>query len=76
MRRTLYAASLLTLAATLASAQEPVLLRISGQPGQANHYQTQMETFIRGGPMAGMWSPHTNLPFSRMTMLSTRTMTE
>jgi len=75
MRRTLYAVSLLALAATAAGAQEPVLLRIGGQPGRANRYQTVMETFMRGGPMAAMMNPDTNVPFSRMTMQSTRTLT-
>src|SRR5690242_14214451 len=75
MRRTLLAASLLTLAAATGRAQEPILLRINAQPGQANRYQTVMETFMRGGPMAAMMSPDTNLPYTRMTMLSTRTMT-
>jgi hypothetical protein len=75
MRRTLYAASLLTLVAAAARAQEPILLRISGHPGQANHYQTVVETFMRAGQMAAMMNPDTNLPFSRMTMLTTRTMT-
>ncbi|MFI5208166.1 MAG: hypothetical protein ACHQX4_09125 [Gemmatimonadales bacterium] len=75
MRRTFYAATLLALAATAARAQESVLLRISGQPGQANHYQTVMETFMRGGQMAAMMNPDTNVPFSRMNMFSTRTLT-
>ena len=74
MRRTLYAASLLTLIAGAARAQEPILLRISGQAGQFNRYQTVMETFIRGGQMAAMMSPDTTLPFSRMRMFSTRTL--
>lgn len=75
MRRTMFAASLLTIVASAAGAQEPVLLRINGQPGQANHYQTVMETFMRGGQMAAMMNPDTNVPFSRMTMLTTRTLT-
>jgi hypothetical protein len=74
MRRTLFAASLLTVVAAAARAQEPILLRISGQAGQFNRYQTVMETFIRGGQMAAMMSPDTTLPFSRMRMFSTRTL--
>jgi hypothetical protein len=74
MRRTLFAASLLTLVAAAARAQEPILLRISGEAGQFNRYQTVVETFIRGGQMAAMMSPDTTLPFSRMKMFSTRTL--
>ena len=75
MRRPLIAVAALTLAAASARAQEPILLRISGTPGQANHYQMVMETFVRGGPMAAMMSSDTTLPMTRMTMLTTRTLT-
>jgi hypothetical protein len=74
MRRTLFAASLLTLVAAAARAQEPILLRISGEAGQFNRYQTVVERFIRGGQMAAMMSPDTTLPVSRMKMFSTRTL--
>jgi hypothetical protein len=75
MRRIALATTTLALIVTAAHAQEPVLLRISGTPGQANHYQTVTETYIMGGPMAAMMGGDTTQPMSRMKMFSTRTLT-
>jgi len=68
-------ASLLLVAASAAGAQESITLRISGQPGQTNHYRGVMDTYMRpGGQMASMMSSDTTLPFMRMTTMMTRTL--
>jgi len=75
MRRlSVVVSALLTLAATAAHAQESVLLRVGGQPGQVARYRRVIETFVRGGPMAGMASADTTLPMSRITLHATRTL--
>lgn len=76
MHRAAVAASLLlALTALTAAAQETVLLRVSGQPGQFNRYQSGMDMFMRGGPFAAMASPDTTLPTMRMTTFVTRATT-
>ena len=66
--------TLLTLGAGAAAAQDAVLLRLSGTPGQSTKYRTTVETWIRGGPMASMITD-TVLPMQQMTMWQTRTVT-
>lgn len=59
-----------------AMAQEAVTLRIGGQPGQFNRYESTFEMFMRpSGQMASMMSSDTTLPFQRMVRYSTRTLT-
>jgi len=58
-----------------AMAQEAVNLRIGGQPGQFNRYETVVEIFFRPQQMAPMMDPDTNLPLQRMTRFTTRTLT-
>lgn len=59
-----------------AMAQEAVTLRIGGQAGQFNRYETVFEMFMRpGGQMAAMMSSDTTLPFQRMVRFATRTLT-
>lgn len=65
---------LLTLGAGAAAAQDAVLLRFSGHPGESTKYRTTVETWIRGGPMASMITD-TTLPMQQMTMWQTRTLT-
>lgn len=66
---------LIALLAAPLTAQEAVQLRLGGRPGSSNRYVTTLEMFIRGGPMAGMMNPDTNLPMTRITMFATRTLT-
>ena len=73
MRRSLLTLSALAMAGAAARAQEPVLLRISGTPGQANKYQMVNEMYVLGGQMA-MMAPDTTVPFTRTTIYSTRTL--
>ncbi len=78
MRRSFTLAGIL-LALTSASAaaqagmQEPVSLRLGGQPGQTNKYQSTMEVFMRGGPMAMMGGGDTTVPTMRFNTFVTRT---
>lgn len=58
----------------MALQSQEVRLRLGGTQGQFNRYESTMETWIRGGPMAQMMSD-TSLPMSRMTTWSTRTLT-
>jgi hypothetical protein len=75
MRRLLASSlTLLTFAAGAAGAQEAVLLRLGGTPGQSSKYTTTVETWILGGPMAGMIADTTQ-PMQQMTMWITRTLT-
>ena len=74
MRRPLLFLALSLLVLPLApglQAQESVLLRIGGTPGQSARYQNVMEMWMRGGPMAGMGGD-TSLPFMRRTAFVTR----
>lgn len=70
MRRQLLLIGSLMVLSTAARAQESILLRVGGQVGQTNHYQTVMNMFMMGGPMAG----DTSQPMTRMTMNTTRTL--
>ena len=72
-RHLLLTASLLALT-TAATAQESVLLRVGGQVGQTNRYQTVMNTWVQGGPMASMGGD-TSQPMMRITTTTTRTLT-
>ena len=77
MRRTLLLSSLLLAGAATTQAQEPILLRISGTPGQTNRYQSVVETFMSASAMAPQMAgmvTDTTLPFSRMTMFTSRTL--
>lgn len=58
----------------MALQSQEVRLRLGGNEGQFNRYESIMETWVRGGPMAQMASD-TSLPMSRMTTWSTRTLT-
>ena len=73
MRRHLMLATSLLALTTAAAAQESVLLRVGGQVGQTNRYQTVANTWIQGGPMAGMGD--TSQPMMRLTTITTRTLT-
>lgn len=73
MRRQLLLTGILLALSSTAHAQESVLLRVGGQVGQTNHYQTVMNMFVSGGPMAAMGGD-TSQPMTRMTMNTTRTL--
>lgn len=74
MRRQMILASSLLALATAARAQDAVLLRVGGTVGQNNRYQTVMDMFVQGGPMAQMGGD-TSQPMMRMTTVTTRTLT-
>jgi len=63
----------LAAAPSLAQAQDAVLLRVGGQPGQAIRYQAVIDMYMSGGPMAQMGGDTTQ-PMTRMTMFQTRTL--
>jgi len=65
---------LFTVAAGVAAAQDAVLLRLSGTPGQGDRYRTTVETWVKGGQMASMLTD-TVQPMQQMTMWQTRTLT-
>jgi len=71
MRRSLAVASTLLAVATIATAQESVLLRVGGSPGSSNRYQSVMDMFVLGGPMTQMGGD-TSQPFMRVTVNQTR----
>jgi len=73
MRSLLSATAFLAAVAAPASAQA-VLLRVGGTVGQANHYVTTVDMFMRGGPMAAMGGDSTQ-PTTRTTLYLTRTLT-
>lgn len=73
-RRPAAALAIALVAAAPLVSQQPVLLRINASQGQVNRYQTVVETFMQGGPMAAMGGDP-NQPFQRMTMFNTRTLT-
>ena len=60
-------------APAMALAQDAVLLRVGGQPGQSIRYQAVMDMYMSGGPMAQMGGDTTQ-PMTRMTMFQTRTL--
>jgi hypothetical protein len=62
-------ASLSTAAFAQNNSSEPVYLRMGGQVGQSNKYQTTVDVFMRG-PMA---SSDTTVPSMRTTRFTTRT---
>jgi len=74
VRRPVITAALLLISAVPLSAQQAVLLRLNPRQGQVNRYQTTVETYMQGGPMAAMGGDTTQ-PFQRMTMYQTRTCT-
>ena len=71
MRRQFIVIAILCAAAPLRAqgTQDPVYLRMGGQPGQTNRYQTVVDVFLRG-PMA---STDTTMPSMRTSRFSTRT---
>jgi hypothetical protein len=75
MRR-LIGSTLIVLAAGAGAvaAQEAVLLRVGGTPGQSVKYRSTVETWLLGGPMASMISD-TSQPMQQMTLWQTRTLT-
>jgi hypothetical protein len=73
-RRSSAAAVVALVAAVPLAAQQAVTLRINAPRGQVTRYQTVVETFMQGGPMAAMGGDPSQ-PFQRMTMFNTRTLT-
>lgn len=71
--RSILAGIMLALATT-AQAQDAVLLRVGGQVGQINKYQSVMNTFFTSPQMMQMGAD-TSQPMLRITSFSTRTMT-
>ena len=74
-RRSVVAGVLALVVAAPLACQQPVLLRINARQGQVTRYQTVVETFMQGGPMASMGGDPSQ-PFQRMTMFNTRTLTD
>ncbi len=74
LRRTVVTGTFALLLAGPLACQQPVLLRLTGSQGQVTKYQTVVETFMQGGPMAAMGGD-TSQPFQRMTLFNTRTLT-